>query len=417
MAKERIWFVDLFAGAGGLSEGFMQEGFSPVAHVEMDENACYTLKTRECYHYLRRHGKKEQYYRYLKNQISRDELYKLVPAHIIDSVICETMSKEGMPALFCKIDKLMKRKKADKIDIMIGGPPCQAYSVVGRARKKDMAQDPRNYLYKLYLQAVDKYKPKMIVFENVPGILSAGKSSHFTDLKKRLEELGYTVDYRLCNAADYGVLQNRKRIILVGWKKDTDHYFPKMKTVDTSAFTVKNLFDDLPAIEPGQSKDQYSTTEINKYLRLAELRDKRSVLTLHKARTNRELDREIYKEAINMMNKEKKRLIYSELPDRLKKHNNTIDFQDRFKVVASCEHVSQTMVAHIAKDGHYYIHPDYSQARSISIREAARIQSFPDDYYFEGGQTAAFRQIGNAVPPLMARAIAKAIKEQWGAQQ
>ena len=180
MAKERIWFVDLFAGAGGLSEGFMQEGFSPVAHVEMDENACYTLKTRECYHYLRRHGKKEQYYRYLKNQISRDELYKLVPAHIIDSVICETMSKEGMPALFCKIDKL---KKADKIDIMIGGPPCQAYSVVGRARKKDMAQDPRNYLYKLYLQAVDKYKPKMIVFENVPGILSAGKSSHFTDLK------------------------------------------------------------------------------------------------------------------------------------------------------------------------------------------------------------------------------------------
>ena len=383
MAKERIWFVDLFAGAGGLSEGFMQEGFSPVAHV----------------------------------QISRDELYKLVPRHIIDSVICETMSQEGMPALFCKIDKLMKRKKAEKIDIMIGGPPCQAYSVVGRARKKDMANDPRNYLYKLYLLAVEKYEPEMIVFENVPGILSAGKSSHFSDLKRRLEELGYTVDHHLCNAADYGVLQNRKRIILVGWKKETKHFYPKMKTVDTSAFTVKNLLEDLPSIEPGQSKDEYLTDRINKYLRLAELRDKRSVLTLHKARTNRELDREIYKEAINMMNKEKKRLIYSELPDRLKKHNNTIDFQDRFKVVASCEHVSQTMVAHIAKDGHYYIHPDYDQARSISIREAARIQSFPDDYYFEGGQTAAFRQIGNAVPPLMARAIAKAIKEQWGAQQ
>ncbi len=413
--KEKIYFVDLFAGAGGLSEGFMQEGFVPVAHVEMDENACYTLKTRECYHYLRRHGKKEKYYSYLKNKINREDLYKLVPSHIIDGVICETMSKKGMPALFLKIDALMKRKKADKIDIMLGGPPCQAYSVVGRARK-DMAKDPRNYLYKLYLQAVAKYQPEIIVFENVPGIISAGKSSHFTDLKKKLEKQGYFVEYHQCNAAEYGVLQNRKRIILVGWKKDTKHFYPKMKKIDISEYKVKDLLDDLPAIEPGQSKDNYSTPKINKYLRLAELRDKRSVLTLHKARTNRELDRKIYRKAINIMDSEKKRLNYSELPPELRKHKNTTDFQDRFKVVAANDNVCQTMVAHIAKDGHYYIHPDINQARSISIREAARIQSFPDDYFFEGGQTAAFRQIGNAVPPMMARAIARAIKEQWGVQ-
>ena len=174
------------------------------------------------------------------------------------------------------------------------------------------------------------------------------------------------------------------------------------------------LLSDLPAIEPGEENNRYRPGKFSSYLHKTGLRKPGDVLTLHQARTNREQDREIYRLTIRAWNEgQGRRLNYAELPDSLKTHKNTEDFQDRFKIVAADEHVSQTMVAHIAKDGHYYIHPDIKQARSLSIREAARIQSFPDDFYFEGGRTAAFRQIGNAVPPLLARAIAKAIRKQF----
>ena len=135
-------------------------------------------------------------------------------------------------------------------------------------------------------------------------------------------------------------------------------------------------------------------------------------MTLHQARPNQERDRKIYRQVIEAWNDGQKRLNYTELPEELCTHNNRTAFLDRFKVVAKDMPYAQTMVAHISKDGHYFIHPDIKQARSISVREAARIQSFPDDYFFEGGRTAAFLQIGNAVPPLLASAIAKKLKEQ-----
>lgn len=411
--KRELHFIDLFAGAGGLSEGFVQTGFVPIAHVEMDSNACDTLRTRECRHWLYGQGEEETYRKYLKRKIDRKELYTTVPEEIRQRVICETMSSEGMPDLFARIDGIMEARKISHVDLMLGGPPCQAYSIVGRARK-DMSEDPRNHLYKLYLMAVRKYKPDALVFENVPGILSAGGCAYLNDLEESLKALGYKAEYKTCNASDYGVLQNRKRVILVAWKNITGNGFPEMTEVDTSMDTVWNLLSDLPSIQPGEEKNRYRPGRYSSYLQMTGLRKAKDVLTLHQARTNREQDRKIYRLAIQSWNNGKgKRLNYAELPAELITHGNTKDFQDRFKVVAANEHVSQTMVAHISKDGHYYIHPDIDQARSLSIREAARIQSFPDDFYFEGGQTAAFRQIGNAVPPLLAQAIAKGIRKQF----
>ena len=148
------------------------------------------------------------------------------------------------------------------------------------------------------------------------------------------------------------------------------------------------------------------------YLRESGIRTEDDILTLHQARPNLERDRKIYRQVIEAWNNGQKRLKYTELPEELCTHNNRTAFLDRFKVVAKDMPYAQTMVAHISKDGHYFIHPDIKQARSISVREAARIQSFPDNYFFEGGRTASFLQIGNAVPPLMASAIAKKLKEQ-----
>ena len=148
----------------------------------------------------------------------------------------------------------------------------------------------------------------------------------------------------------------------------------------------------------------------NEYLQKFELRNGVDFVTQHISRPHNERDLKIYKTAIKKWNKNEERLKYPDLPQELKTHKNETSFTDRYKVVNG-NGVSHTVVAHIAKDGHYYIHPDIKQCRSISVREAARLQSFPDDFFFEGSRSAAFKQIGNAVPPLMANAIAKSVKE------
>ena len=141
-------------------------------------------------------------------------------------------------------------------------------------------------------------------------------------------------------------------------------------------------------------------------------------MTWHQARPHTEQDLEIYRIAVRRWNEGRQRLKYSTLPPHLKTHRNRVSFTDRFKVVAGDLPFAHTVVAHICKDGHYYIHPDVEQNRSITPREAARLQTFPDDYYFEGvngrpSRTHAFRQIGNAVPVLLSRGIAAKLKERW----
>ena len=368
-------YIDIFAGAGGLSEGFQRNGYIPVAHVEMKKEACLTLKTRECFYYLKKHGRIEDYKNYLRREITRDELYAMVPETVLNSVINETMSEEGMPALFDRIDQLMEVQGIENIDVLVGGPPCQAYSLVGRARSKtNMVGDPRNYLYMLYCEVLEKYRPKIFVFENVPGLLTANGGSYFDDMRERFRKAGYFLEYRILNSKEYGVLQNRRRVIVIGWREGTDFTYPELDKKEQK-YLVDDLFSDLPYIEPGESRNVYKCKS-TEYLRESGIRTEDDILTLHQARPNLERDRKIYRQVIEAWNNGQKRLKYTELPEELCTHNNRTAFLDRFKVVAKDMPYAQTMVAHISKDGHYFIHPDIKQARSISVREAARIQSY-----------------------------------------
>jgi DNA (cytosine-5)-methyltransferase 1 len=411
-----INYIDLFAGAGGLSEGFKKAGYNPIAHVEMDEAACYTLRTRTAYHYLKSKKKFGQYVQYLKGEIDRQTLYSKVPKEEMDTVINKSISDENNIEIFKRIDELLN---GNKVHLIIGGPPCQAYSLVGRARSKDgMESDPRNHLYLQYAKYLKKYEPNVFVFENVLGLRSADEGRYFKKMVSEFNKLGYAVKDFLFNAKDFGVLQNRKRIILIGHKKELNLTITDFTAGNKKQYLVESIFRDLPKLQAGDGKDKddkYATKETNEYLETSHIRNGITVLTQHVSRPHTEQDKEIYRIAVELM-QNGDRLNYITLPERLKTHNNRHSFFDRFKVVSATAPAAQTVVAHIAKDGHYYIHPDIKQNRSITVREAARLQSFPDDFYFEGvkenaNRTAAFKQIGNAVPPLMAFAIASKLKD------
>jgi DNA (cytosine-5)-methyltransferase 1 len=258
----------------------------------------------------------------------------------------------------------------------------------------------------------------MFVFENVLGLKSAKGGLYLQNMEKLFFKKGYKMQLFTVEANHFGVLQNRKRVIIIGWKDDWVPNIPDLEKISISTgYKVNSVFADLPFLNAGEGKDKYQMygKRPGKYLTDNHLRNGINVLTQHVARPHTRQDKEIYRIAVNKWNNEQKRLDYNDLPERLKTHQNRESFFDRFKVVAQDLKYSQTIVAHISKDGHYYIHPDIEQNRSISVREAARLQSFPDDYYFEGvkeggSRTAAFKQIGNAVPPLMAQKIAHALK-------
>ena len=408
MGKKKTYtIIDLFAGAGGLSEGFSQAGFVPIAHVEMDNDACNTLRTRCCYHYLRSKGQLELYYGYIKGEISRQTLYTSVPINIINTVINVEISNDTIDCTFEKIRKLAKGRS---VDLIIGGPPCQAYSLLGRHRK-EMEDDPRTLLYLQYGKFLEEFKPKGFVFENVPGLLSAKKGEHFKNLQVYFKELGYNVHFQMLNAADYGVLQNRKRIILVGWKNEQDHGFPNISTCRSEA-VVNNILSDLPILKAGEVKNVAPYIgQINTYLEESGIRSNEDMfVTQNISRPVNENDASIYDYAIRTWSNKRVRVKYTDLPPKMRTQKNENSFLDRFKVVDG-NGLSHTIVAHLAKDGHYYIHPCLELCRSISVREAARIQSFPDNFYFEGSRSAMFKQIGNAVPVLMAKKIAESIKD------
>ena len=395
MKKTKFTFIDLFAGFGGLSEGFYKEDFKALLHLEIDNSACKTLKTRM------------KYYGYEEGQVDQ-------------AVLCDDITREGI------ISEIESRIDSN-VDIIIGGPPCQAFSTQGRAQDpKSMSEDPRNYLFENYLQILNHFKPKFFIFENVRGILTAKPKGKLI-FKTIISEMRKT--YKVCddprvillNAADYGVPQIRERVILIGVRNDINispdeiyKEIAKTNSNDPSSklppyVTVKEAIGDLPKILPSQGKEvweSFNAKRVNDYVSMIHPSEFKKVYN-HFARTQNEKDRERYKILSEHLNWQLKDLqkVRPDLINHDPKH-----FGNRY-TVQEWNKPGRTICAHLYKDGNLYIHPDPKQERTFTVREAARIQSFPDDFFFEGPRTEQYRQVGNAVPPLMARAFAKALKK------
>lgn len=311
--------IDLFAGAGGLSEGFIRAGFTPVAHVEMNKAACNTLLTRTAYHYLKEKSELDTYIRYLKGEISRKDLYKHLPEEKRKSVINLPIGNETNEQIFEQIDRLKGNKT---IDLIIGGPPCQAYSLAGRSRDKNkMKDDSRNYLFVQYARYLEYYKPRFFVFENVLGLLSAKDkdgNSYLEQMKELFRSVGYETEHKVLEAKDYGVLQNRKRIILIGRKGTETGFYPRFEKW-IPGVTVSEVLNDLKPLKAGEG-NFFATPykeSISEYLKNSHIRNGLDFTTQHIARPHTEQDKEIYRIAINKWNKGE-RLDYNELPVRLK---------------------------------------------------------------------------------------------------
>lgn len=411
--------LDMFSGGGGLTEGFIRHSFDFLGHIEMNKDAAETLETRLLFHELKKTGHEHIYEQYYRGDIERDQFVRKTQELGIANpvVINRELSDFSNDDIINNLKQNLKQNylRTD-VDVIIGGPPCQSFSLAGRGKNKEKAHtDPRNYLYLHYLRFLKEFQPKLFMFENVPGLISAKNGTIFNSVIHHCTKLGYHIDStaHILNASDFGVLQDRDRIIFIGWKKENSHleypHFPKIRPEGK----VWDLLKDLPKLQAGEGTDdfqRYKKGYSSKYVSLKKIRNNYGGIRHHNARRHNERDREIYRIAIDQWNKSEHRLHYDELPDYLKTHKNRHSFVDRYKVV-NRKSVSHAVLAHLAKDGHYFIHPDPDQARSLTVREAARIQSFPDEYLFEGPRSAKYVQIGNAVPPLMAQGIAEKIKK------
>ncbi len=329
------------------------------------------------------------------------------------------------------IDVIDQAVEGKRVDIIIGGPPCQAYSSLGRAKDDNaMQDDPRNYLFESYVKVLNHYMPKFFVFENVTGLLTAKiNGEHIVD--KVVAALGekYKVKFdpkmNVLNSANYGVPQIRKRVIIIGVRKDINiepeevyaaiektHYDPEMPEEQRKGLkkyvTVRDAIDELPKLRPGQGEPRvpFNYSYKNEFLEeigakdLTELRD-------HVARNHNEKDIARY----TAMAKE--HWTFQEMLEAREdlRHEKARVFGNSY-TVQWWDAPSKTIIAHLYKDGNQFIHPDYTQGRTFTVREAARMQSFPDDFIFEGPRTEQFKQIGNAVPPLLAKAIATGMKKK-----
>lgn len=402
--KGKLNTIDLFAGCGGLMDGFQQEGhYQTLACVEWEKNPCETLANR----LKTKWGHKNAEEEVIRFDIQRtEELF----GGFNDA---EYGQHKGL-------DKLIGKKS---VDIIIGGPPCQAYSLAGRIRDEHgMRDDYRNYLFESYVKVVSHFQPKYFVFENVVGMLSAAPDG--TPIVEKIhdafDKAGYAVltDFKnaLFDVAEFGIPQHRKRVIILGVRKNAfeneeyaevlKHFYeveiPKHKAKEK---TVKEAIGDLPKIYP--SNDIISL-DGKKYSHEPICCD---TVANHVPRFHSQRDIEIFKLLTNDIKSGRKEYVSIE---RLKELYTEVTGKEsnihKFYVLRDDE-PSNTIPAHLYKDGLRHIHPDPEQARSLTVREAARLQTFPDDFVFLGSMMAQYKMIGNAVPTGFAKIIASALYE------
>ena len=502
-----IPIVDIFAGPGGLGEGFSSllksngdRTFGIKLSIEKDPLAHQTLELRAFFRQFPPNGAPSDYYDYLAGRISREKLFAKNPDEATDATNEAWLAELGSASTpDTIIDNRIETALGDAEKwVLIGGPPCQAYSLVGRSRvigkmgQEHYEADPRHQLYRHYLRILARHKPPVFVMENVKGLLSAKLQKVGTfdriladlrnpakampevaagDVKYRLVslttsqvDLGGEVEPKdfVVRTEDHGVPQARHRIIIVGIRTDLNTKPALLKR--TGPFTVEDAIGDLPPLRSGLSKENDSPLDwciaIKSLAEAGWLRQNQISLRVrngvahalneiaptlsrgedflpgpttpnchvdwfydpllggvcnHQTRGHIRKDLYRYLFAAVFAQKEGRSPLLEDFPKTLlPKHENVADaleetkFNDRFRVQVAGR-PSTTVVSHISKDGHYFIHYDPLQCRSLTVREAARLQTFPDNYRFEGPRTEQYKQVGNAVPPLLARQIAEIV--------
>ncbi|CDA75053.1 cytosine-specific methyltransferase [Bacteroides sp. CAG:530] len=403
--------IDLFAGCGGLMDGFMQEGgFNTLACVEWEKYPCETLAKR----LLRRWGHKNADKEVVRFDIQRTD---------------ELINGFDDPE-YGKNDGLKKLIGKNPVDVVIGGPPCQAYSLAGRIRDPHgMRNDYRNYLFESYIKILNFFRPKFFLFENVVGMLSAAPDGTpiVQKIHSAFNEAGYEVidDFKkaVYDVADFGIPQHRKRLIILGVRRDcftrnqegvkidyskpilSEFYDVLMPSIKAKAIpkTVRDAIGDLPVILPSKEVIRVNG---KKYSHLPIESD--GVLN-HNPRFHSVRDQEVFSLLCKDLETGRKEYVTIEaLKELYTKVTGKISNIHKYYVLRWDEQ-SNTIPAHLYKDGMRHIHPDSKQARSITVREAARLQTFDDDFEFLGPSMAQYKMIGNAVPSGFAKLIAEAL--------
>lgn len=377
--NKKINVVDLFAGAGGFSAGFKKAGFNIIGSIELNKKYSATHKLN------------------FPNS-------KTITGDI----------RDWSPKKFSKETGILPKN----VDVIIGGPPCQTFSTIGTPKinsldKKRLKEDPRNYLYKDFYDYVEFFKPKVFIMENVPNMMTKFKGALFNNLLSRIKSIKYNPFHKILNSVYYGVPQKRKRLFLVGIKSVRSkysfplptHFAPNEIQFNLEKYsTVGDAISDLPKIYDGIREHYlpYSSEESTSKFQ-KRVRNGKSVVGNNICRMSNDRAKKVF---AHMKQGDK----YMDLAPEIRRilpFREDI-FHDRLKRL-SLDKPSWTVLAHIGMDGYMYIHP--TENRTLSVREAARIQSFDDSFEFIGNMREQYIQVGNSVPPLLAFSLANSIKD------